>query len=124
MSAEAQKTLEGACAASAHDGTPIKIDGAWWIFPPLTVAQVRRLAPKVAVLGGGLSLKSIGDFETAIAPVVDILHAAIGRNYPDLTREAFEEMLDLDAMQKASVALFQISGFTKSGEGAARGTSP
>lgn len=124
MDIEAQKTIEGACASAKHDGTPIKMDGAWWVFPPLTVAQVRRLAPKVSKLGGkGLSLAAIGDFGEVIEPVVDILHAAIMRNYPALTRDAFEDMLDLASMQAASVALFQISGFVQ-GEGPAGNRSP
>jgi hypothetical protein len=65
--------------------------GQEWTIPPLTLGQLRRLMPKVR------QLSEIGAQmgETQIAVLVEIVAAALQRNYPDITAGAVENLLDL-----------------------------
>jgi hypothetical protein len=62
-----------------------------WTIPPLTLGQLRKLMPKVR------QLSEIGAAmgETQIALLVEIVAAALQRNYPDITAEMVENLLDL-----------------------------
>lgn len=65
--------------------------GKEWVAPPLTLGQLRRLMPKVR------QLSEIGAQmgEAQIAVLVEIVAAALQRNYPDLTEAGVENLLDL-----------------------------
>ena len=57
-----------------------------WIVPPLTLGQLRRLMPKVRQLTEiGASMG-----EAQITVLVDIVTAALQRNYPEMTPESRE----------------------------------
>jgi hypothetical protein len=72
-------------------GVSVTMGGQEWTVPPLTLGQLRRLMPLVK------QLTEIGAQmgESQIAAVVEIVTAALQRNYPDLTTDAVEEVLDL-----------------------------
>lgn len=72
-------------------GVLLAMGGREWTVPPLTLGQLRRLMPKVR------QLTEIGAQmgESQIAVLVEIVAAALQRNYPDMTPEAVEDMLDL-----------------------------
>ncbi|HEU0154821.1 MAG TPA: hypothetical protein VFQ82_02045 [Stellaceae bacterium] len=72
-------------------GVVIEMGGRDWIVPPLTLGQLRRLMPKVRQLSavGG----EIG--EEQIDVLVEIVAAAMERNYPDASAEAVAQLLDL-----------------------------
>lgn len=72
-------------------GVAVTMGGREWTVPPLTLGQLRRLMPKVR------QLSEIGAQmgETQIGVLVEIVTAAVQRNYPDITPEAVENLLDL-----------------------------
>ena len=72
-------------------GVMVAMGGQDWTVPPLTLGQLRRLMPKVR------ELTAIGAQmgETQIGVLVEIVAAALQRNYPDLTTETVENLLDL-----------------------------
>lgn len=72
-------------------GIMVAMGGQQWTIPPLTLGQLRRLMPKVR------QLTEIGAQmgETQIAVLVEIVTAALQRNYPDMTVETVEGLLDL-----------------------------
>jgi hypothetical protein len=72
-------------------GVQITMGGEEWTVAPLTLGQLRRLMPQVQ------QLTEIGARmgESQIAAVVEIVTAALQRNYPDLTTDAVAEILDL-----------------------------
>lgn len=72
-------------------GVMVAMGGQQWTVPPLTLGQLRRLMPKVR------QLTEIGAQmgETQIAVLVEIVAAALQRNYPDMTTETVENLLDL-----------------------------
>jgi hypothetical protein len=72
-------------------GVTITMGGRDWLVPPLTLGQLRRLMPKVRQLTE--TDASIG--EAQIGVLVDIVTAALQRNYPDATADMVEGLLDL-----------------------------
>jgi hypothetical protein len=72
-------------------GAIVAMGGHDWVVPPLTLGQLRRLMPKVR------QLSEIGAAmdETQIAVLVEIVAAALQRNYPEITVETVESLLDL-----------------------------
>ena len=72
-------------------GVAISIGGREWTIPPLTLGQLRRLMPKVRELSN-LNTQ-LG--ETQIGVLVEIVFAALQRNYPNITIETVEDLLDL-----------------------------
>ena len=72
-------------------GVTIAMGGRDWLVPPLTLGQLRRLMPKVRQLteiGAAMGEEQIG-------VLVEIVAAALQRNYPDATSEMVENLLDL-----------------------------
>ena len=72
-------------------GVEVAIGGETWLIPPLTLGQLRRLMPKVRQLTEVDA--SMG--EPQIAVLVEIVASALQRNYPNVTFEQVENLLDL-----------------------------
>jgi hypothetical protein len=72
-------------------GAMVAMGGQQWTVPPLTLGQLRRLMPKVQ------QLTEIGSTmgETQIAVLVEIVATALQRNYPDMSVETVENLIDL-----------------------------
>ena len=72
-------------------GVMVAMGGRQWTVPPLTLGQLRRLMPKVR------QLTEIGSQmgESQIGVLVEIVAAALQRNYPDVSAETVENLLDL-----------------------------
>ena len=95
-------------------GIAIAMGGADWVVPPLTLGQLRRLMPKLQALGdvGGTLA------EPQIAVLVEIVAAALQRNYPEVTADKVEELLDLGNAAAVLAAVLTGSGL-QPGEAAA-----
>jgi hypothetical protein len=72
-------------------GVVVAMGDQQWTVPPLTLGQLRRLMPKVQQLSEFGSQMG----ETQIRVLVEIVAAALQRNYPDIPTEAVENLLDL-----------------------------
>jgi hypothetical protein len=73
-------------------GISIAMSGQDWIVPPLSLGQLRHFLPRVQTLAG----LDAGQMGTAqLEMLVDIVTAALQRNYPDVTAEKVEDLLDL-----------------------------
>ena len=105
-------------------GVAVAMGGHDWLVPPLTLGELRRLMPKVR------QLTEIGAAmgEEQIAVLVEIVTAALRRNYPDVTPEEVENLLDLGNAAPVLNAVLTGSGLklggTPAGEAPAPGTSP
>jgi hypothetical protein len=105
-------------------GVTISMGGRDWLVPPLTLGQLRRLMPKVRQLTEiGASMG-----EMQITVLVEIVVAAMQRNYPEATAEVVENLLDLGNASAVLNAVLTGSGLKPSdnclGETAAPGSSP
>jgi hypothetical protein len=92
--------------ADLIEGVVIRIAGKEWTVPPLTFRQLRRLQPQIELLA------TIGAAATPqqIAAVSEIVHAALSRNYPALSTDDVEEMLDLGNAARVISAILRGSG--------------
>ena len=105
-------------------GVAVAMGGQDWLVPPLTLGQLRRLMPKVRQLTEiGASMG-----EAQIGVLVEIVAAALQRNYPDVTADNVENLLDLGNASAVLNAVLTGSGLkprgTPMGEVAAPGASP
>jgi hypothetical protein len=104
-------------------GVTVAMGGQDWMVAPLTLGQLRRLMPKVRQLTEiGASMG-----EAQIAVLIDIVTAALQRNYPEMTPDKVEDLLDLGNASVVLNAVLTGSGLkpggTAMGEAAAPGTS-
>lgn len=101
-----------------HAGVPIDLDGTPHVLPPLTLGAIEDYEARIKQAGA------------APPPglVIDLLHRALRRNYPELTREQVAEGVDLQGMAAAFRSLMGVSGFAArvedGGEGNPTATAP
>ncbi|TMJ67294.1 MAG: hypothetical protein E6G83_08050 [Alphaproteobacteria bacterium] len=105
-------------------GVAVAMGGQDWIVPPLTLGQLRRLMPKVRQLTEiGVSMG-----EAQINVLIDIVAAALQRNYTEMTPDKVENLLDLGNASAVLNAVLTGSGLKPGGaamgEASAPGTSP
>src|ERR1700761_3156180 len=99
-------------------GVAVAMGGQDWIVPPLPLGQLRRLMPKVRQLTEiGASMG-----EPQINVLIDIVTAALQRNYPETTPDKVEDLLDLGNASAVLNAVLTGSGLGRGG--AARGEPP
>ena len=86
-------------------GVTLTLGGRDFVVPPLSMKAMRELGPRWP------EIKDIGEVPTApqIDLVMSVLHTALMRNYPDLTMEDLDELIDLANLPKALMAAFGAS---------------
>jgi hypothetical protein len=94
------------------DGVALRMGGREWIVPPLTLGQMRRLLPRIA------QLKDFGAEmgEVEIDVIVDLVAAALSRNYPGVTPQQVAELVDLGNAREVVQAILTGSGLKPAGE--------
>lgn len=92
------------------DGVMIKMGGRDWQVPPINLKSVKALGPKIDALANMTS-----QFEM-IPLVGEIVLHALRRNYPEVTQDEVEDMIDLGNAQSVMEAILFQSGFNKAGE--------
>lgn len=92
------------------DGEKIQINGVEYIVPALTFKQVKALSEDISQIG---SVKDANLGADKIEKMLNIIHAAFSRNYPDMTREQVEDMLDLKNVRDVFHAVLGVSGFVE-----------
>lgn len=88
-------------------GIPFEFSDCTLAIPSLSLGAMERLQERLA----GMS-DDMFDPEN-ISTVIDTLHAALGRNYPDMTREEVADLIDLENMQEAMTCAMDISGLKR-----------
>jgi hypothetical protein len=73
-------------------GTTIALGGQDWLVPPLSLALLQRFLPRVQELTGQVGA-AMGPEQLAV--LLEIVTAALQRNYPEITTELVANMLDL-----------------------------
>ncbi|MFG7180669.1 hypothetical protein ACGYQ5_14170 [Burkholderia pseudomallei] len=105
-------------------GIDVTLGRETYVVPPLNFRLLQELADSIAIVNKGGSF--VADAETRNA-FVDVIHASVQRNYPDVTREQIVDALDVSNAQTAMLALLGVSGFERkakaNGEGAPLGES-
>lgn len=85
------------------DGVTVRIGRREFIVPPLNIKSLKRAAKLAPVMEGG--------GEASFDACVDVIHMAVVRNYPDVTRDDIEEELDAGNLPAVVDAVMEASGF-------------
>lgn len=102
--------------AARFAGKPITLAGVTYTAAPLSLGAVKRLVPRIEGYGKL-------DLAAQIDVAVDVLHASLSRNHPDLPREQIEEEVDLANMQDLFNSVLALSGFVPATPGATVGNA-
>ena len=98
------------------DGQKLKLGETEYVVPPLNLKAMRRLLPRISTLTV-VGLPTDEDLET----ILDVVHSAMVRNYPDLTKEVVEEGLDVINMKELLGGILGSSGLKAGNVTAAMG---
>lgn len=93
------------------DGVTIRLGRRDFVVPPLNLRAVRKVEKLLPVLEGRPGEVSFLD------AAVEVLHLAILRNYPEVTRDEVEDMVDLGNLPRLIEAVMNVSGFGPKGPG-------
>lgn len=84
-----------------------------YVLPPLSLGALEQLGDRLKALSG-----DFGD-PAQIATAIDAAHAALRRNYPDMTREQVAELIGLENVVEVVEGLMDVSGLKRRAEEAA-----
>lgn len=87
-------------------GIHINLGGRDLVVPPLNFKALQDLQERLASFTGDTSPESI-------QLVLDAAHAALSRNYNDVTKEFLAEYLDLENMADVMRAVMDVSGLQR-----------
>jgi len=106
--------MSSGTVAVALEGAAVRFGGKDWIVPPLTLGAIRRLRPEIEALGPQAEGVAPADAMSQLDNVLAIVHAALVRNYPDLTIESLADQLELTVLADVVKAVFEVSGLVPS----------
>jgi len=99
--------------ADLIEGEEVSLGGTKYTVPALTLGQIRRMKDKIQALA---TLNPMTADDGNFNDFLDVVHAALGRNYPDLTREQLVDLIDLRNVKPLMQAIVNASGFVPAGE--------
>lgn len=88
-------------------GIPFDFGSQTLVIPPLSLGALEQLQDRLANMR-----EDMGDPEY-IGTVIDTVHAALGRNYPDMNREEVADLIDLENMQDVMGCAMDVSGLKR-----------
>lgn len=91
------------------DGVKVTMGGREFILPPLTLKALRKMGPKIKLLGTMTDVPT----EEQIAAMVEVVHAGLVRNYPDITVDELEDLIDLGNLREVFPAVMASSGLSR-----------
>lgn len=98
-------------------GIPLELGGETLIVPPINLGALEQMQEALASYTGGLD-------KVSMATVLDAAHAALRRNYPDMTREDVADVIDVANMQQVMEAVMDVSGLRRKALEADQGEAP
>lgn len=95
-----------------HQGTPVSMGGKNWIVPPLNLRALRELRPKLAIMGDVTN-------EESVSALIEVVRTALARNYPEITTEQVEDMIDLGNIAEITSAIVKVNMLVPNAMGSA-----
>lgn len=92
------------------EGTALNLGGKEYIVPPLTLGQVRRLQKDIERISK-LDASSLDN--SAIDTMLNVILTGLSRNYPDMTKEQLEDIVDIGNLRTVTEAVLGVSGLKK-----------
>lgn len=100
------------------EGVTLRIGRGDYVVPALTVRQLKQFRP---VLAGMARFQVADPSDEDLDQVLKMVHAAMSRNYPDLTFEQLQDMVDLRSLPGIVKAIAGQTGLDRAQPGAASG---
>jgi hypothetical protein len=95
--------------ATKFDGVTVKLGGVEYVIPPLNFRALRTIGPRVAGLGSINRIPTEDDLRL----ITEIVLAALSRNYPEMTAEMLEDLIDVGNMSVLLQAVMGVSGLDR-----------
>lgn len=89
------------------DGELVQLGDREFIVPSLSMKQAKDLWPEILDMDQGITKVNLPEKQSKW---LDIVTAAISRNYPDVRREELEELVDLRSIRKLMLIVMGNSG--------------
>lgn len=86
------------------EGVAITVGGRTLVLPPLSFGYMRKNPNKL------IGLATAKDVTEIMGDMVEIAHAALRRNYPDMTVDEVDDLLDYNTSKVVFAALKRASG--------------
>jgi hypothetical protein len=99
-------------SAPRFAGRVVTLGGTDYTVPPLNVGALKALAPQLEATANLTGMPTLTQWDD----VLDVFLAAFRRNYPDMTREQLEELVDMGNFLTLSNVVFGGSGLLKGEE--------
>lgn len=94
-------------------GKKVRIGQSDYIVPALTIRQVRVHADTLAKFA---TFKQAAPSDKDIDAVIEVIHAALSRNYPKLELEELQDIIDMNNLPLIVMAIAGQSGIDEQGE--------
>ncbi len=89
------------------EGEPIALGGKEYVLPSLSTGKAKKLWPEILDMDKGITAETLPKkFDAMIA----IIHAALARNYPELTMDEVGELVDLKRAPEICLQVCRLSG--------------
>ena len=95
-------------------GTPIRLGTKNYVCPALNLKGMKLFKDELRLLQNGVPVDQQSDNEATeqyMQTLVTVTHAALLRNYPDVTTDDIEEGLDFNNLKTVALAVLGVSGF-------------
>lgn len=94
-------------------GVTVELNGTNYVIPPIALGALEQLQERIGTFDG-----NVQDAKQ-ISTVIDCAHAALRRNYPDMTREQVADLIDIANMGDVFAAVMDVSGLKRKEQEAA-----
>lgn len=95
-------------------GVTVELNGTHYVIPPITLGALEQLQERIGAFDG-----NVQDTKQ-ISTVIDCAHAAMKRNYPDMTRKEVADLIDIGNMNEVFAAVMDVSGLKRKEQEAAQ----
>lgn len=89
--------------------------GRVYTIPPLTLGALQRLQDKLSHLSTLASLDPV-----ALAIIVETVHVALQRNYPEITAQQLSDWIDVSQLGELMGAVLDVSGLNRKAQADAK----
>jgi hypothetical protein len=95
-----------------YDGITITLAGKDYVAPPMNLRTLQKFAPQLGAIMSGNGAETLEN----VGAIIEVVHACLIRNYPDLTIDDVADMLDVANMKSAIEAVMNITGIEPQGK--------
>jgi hypothetical protein len=90
-------------------GRQVTLGGIEYTIAPLNVGALKRLAPQFQSMATLVGLPTIEQWDDMLA----VFLAAFHRNYPEMTKEQLEDLVDVGNFAEIAESVMRVSGLVK-----------